>query len=123
MKKESMYLFFNRKEVKQVLEALEQIRKAEEENAKRAQTLRQQLKIYAAEKEQELENPNKLSATTKTVGGRKRTIRKQELEKEKMKLKAEADKVQATLKDQYQKHQSQAIGAIIERVKETYGRH
>ena len=46
----------------------------------------------------------------------------QELEK-KMKLKAEADKVQATLKDQYQKHQSQAIGAIIERVKETYGRH
>ena len=32
-----------------------------------------------------------------------------------MKLKAEADKVQATLKDQYQKHQSQAIGAIIEK--------
>ncbi len=34
-----------------------------------------------------------------------------------MKLKGRADKVQATLKDQYQKHQSQAIGAIIERVK------
>lgn len=50
-----MYLFLNRKEVKQVLEALEQIRKAEEENEKRAQTLRQQLKIYATEKEQELE--------------------------------------------------------------------
>ena len=33
--------------MKQVLEALEQIRKAEEENEKRAQTLRQQLKIYA----------------------------------------------------------------------------
>ncbi len=49
--KESMYLFFlNRKEVKQVLEALEQIRKAEEENEKRARTLRQQLKTYAEEK-------------------------------------------------------------------------
>ena len=85
-----------------MLEALEQIRKAEEENEKRARTLWQQLKTYAEEKEQ---------------------FEKQELEKEKMKLKAEADKVQATLKDQYQKHQSQAIGAIIERVKETYGRH
>ncbi len=68
-------------------------------------------------------DPNKLSTTTKTVGGRKEQFEIQELEKEKMKLKAEADKVQATLKDQYQKHQSQAIGAIIERVKETYGRH
>ena len=99
--------------MKQVLEALEQIRKAEEENKKRAQTLRQQLKIYATEKEQELE--------TIQTNYRQQLI--QELEKEKMKLKAEADKVQATLKDQYQKHQSQAIGAIIERVKETYGRH
>ena len=45
-----MYLFLNRKEVKQVLEALEQIRKAEEENEKRARTLRQQLKTYAEEK-------------------------------------------------------------------------
>ncbi len=65
----------------------------------------------------------KQSATAETVGRRKEQFEKQELEKEKMKLKAEADKVQATLKDQYQKHQSQAIGAIIERVKETYGRH
>lgn len=55
MKKKACTSFLNRKEVKQVLEALEQIRKAEEENEKRAQTLRQQLKIYATEKEQELE--------------------------------------------------------------------
>ncbi len=68
-------------------------------------------------------NPNEQSATAETVGRRKRTIRKARIRKRKMKLKAEADKVQATLKDQYQKHQSQAIGAIIERVKETYGRH
>lgn len=50
MKKKACTSFLNRKEVKQVLEALEQIRKAEEENEKRAQTLRQQLKIYATEK-------------------------------------------------------------------------
>ena len=97
-----------------MLEALEQIRKAEEENEKRAQTLRQQLKIYATEKEQELE----------TIQTNYRQQLKQLVEeKEQFELKAEADKVQATLKDQYQKHQSQAIGAIIERVKETYGRH
>lgn len=53
--KESMYLFLNRKEVKQVLEALEQIRKAEEENEKRARTLRQQLKTYAEEKRARIE--------------------------------------------------------------------
>ncbi|HFD0529317.1 hypothetical protein [Enterococcus lactis] len=110
--------------MKQVLEALEQIRKAEEENEKRARTLRQQLKTYAEEKEQELEiiqinNRQQL----KQLVEEKEQFEKQELEKEKIKLKAEADKVQATLKDQYQKHQSQAIGAIIERVKETYGRH
>ena len=107
-----------------MLEALEQIRKAEEENEKSARTLRQQLKTYAEEKEQELEiiqinNRQQL----KQLVEEKEQFEKQELEKEKMKLKAEADKVQATLKDQYQKHQRQAIGAIIERVKETYGRH
>lgn len=107
-----------------MLEALEQIRKAEEENEKRARTLWQQLKTYAEEKEQELEiiqinNRQQL----KQLVEEKEQFEKQELEKEKIKLKAEADKVQATLKDQYQKHQSQAIGAIIERVKETYGRH
>ena len=111
--------------MKQVLEALEQIRKAEEENEKRAQTLRQQLKIYATEKEQELETiqTNYRQQQLKQLVEEKEQFEIQELEKEKMKLKAEADKVQATLKDQYQKHQSQAIGAIIERVKETYGRH
>lgn len=50
MKKKACTSFLNRKEVKQVLEALEQIRKAEEENEKRARTLRQQLKTYAEEK-------------------------------------------------------------------------
>ena len=95
-----------------MLEALEQIRKAEEENEKRAQTLRQQLKIQTNYRQQ-----------LKQLVEEKEQFEIQELEKEKMKLKAEADKVQATLKDQYQKHQSQAIGAIIERVKETYGRH
>ena len=105
--------------MKQVLEALEQIRKAEEENEKRARTLRQQLKTYAEEKEQELE----IIQTNSRQQLKQLVEEKEQLEKEKMKLKAEADKVQATLKDQYQKHQSQAIGAIIERVKETYGRH
>ncbi|EHK4843502.1 hypothetical protein I6F22_000100 [Enterococcus faecium] len=110
--------------MKQVLEALEQIRKVEEENEKRAQTLRQQLKIYATEKEQELETiQTNYRQQLKQLVEEKEQFEIQELEKEKMKLKAEADKVQATLKDQYQKHQSQAIGAIIERVKETYGRH
>lgn len=105
-----------------MLEALEQIRKAEEENEKRARTLRQQLKTYAEEKEQELEIIQTNSRQQlKQLVEEKEQFEKQELEK--MKLKAEADKVQATLKDQYQKHQSQAIGAIIERVKETYGRH
>lgn len=107
-----------------MLEALEQIRKAEEENEKRAQTLRQQLKIYATEKEQELETiQTNYRQQLKQLVEEKEQFEIQELEKEKMKLKAEADKVQATLKDQYQKHQSQGIGAIIERVKETYGRH
>lgn len=107
-----------------MLEALEQIRKAEEENEKRAQTLRQQLKIYATEKEQELETiQTNYRQQLKQLVEEKEQFEIQELEKEKMKLKAEADKVQATLKDQYQKHQSQTIGAIIERVKETYGRH
>ena len=99
-----MYLFLNRKEVKQVLGSIGTNRKAEEENEKRARTLRQQLKTYAEEKEQELEiiqinNRQQL----KQLVEEKEQFEKQELEKEKMKLKAEADKVQATLKDQYQK--------------------
>ena len=76
------------------------------------------------EKEQELETiQTNYRQQLKQLVEEKEQFEIQELEKEKMKLKAEADKVQATLKDQYQKHQSQAIGAIIERVKETYGRH
>ncbi len=107
-----------------MLEALEQIRKAEEENEKRLSNTAAAAEDLCNRKRAGIGNdPNKLSTTTKTVGGRKRTIRNTRIRKEKMKLKAEADKVQATLKDQYQKHQSQAIGAIIERVKETYGRH
>ena len=79
--------------MKQVLEALEQIRKAEEENEKRARTLRQQLKTYAEEKEQELEiiqinNRQQL----KQLVEEKEQFEKQELEKEKMKLKAEAER-------------------------------
>ncbi len=84
MKKESMYLFLNRKEVKQVLEALEQIRKAEEENEKRAQTLRQQLKIYATEKEQELETiQTNYRQQLKQLVEEKEQFEIQELEKEK----------------------------------------
>ncbi len=82
--KESMYLFLNRKEVKQVLEALEQIRKAEEENEKRARTLRQQLKTYAEEKEQELEIIQTNSRQQlKQLVEEKEQFEKQELEKEK----------------------------------------
>ena len=84
MKKESMYLFLNRKEVKQVLEALEQIRKAEEENEKRAQTLRQQLKIYATEKEQELETiQTNYRQQLKQLVEEKEQFEIQELEKKK----------------------------------------
>ncbi|OUK46146.1 hypothetical protein BU183_01365, partial [Enterococcus faecium] len=77
--------------MKQVLEALEQIRKAEEENEKRAQTLRQQLKIYATEKEQELETiQTNYRQQLKQLVEEKEQFEIQELEKEKMKLKAEA---------------------------------
>lgn len=74
----------NRKEVKQVLEALEQIRKAEEENEKRAQTLRQQLKIYATEKEQELETiQTNYRQQLKQLVEEKEQFEIQELEKKK----------------------------------------
>lgn len=68
------------------------------------------------------DNPNEQSATAETVGRRKEQFEKQELEK-KNEIESRSRQGASNFERPISKHQSQAIGAIIERVKETYGRH
>ncbi|OTP10040.1 hypothetical protein A5844_001737 [Enterococcus sp. 10A9_DIV0425] len=107
-----------------MLEALEKIQKAEEMNERTFQELRQELRSYEKVKEDELE---KLQDSQRLQLARmieeKTDFEKQQVTREKEELAKEAHKLQMIVQEQYQKYRKEAVEAIIERVKETYGRH
>lgn len=109
--------------MKRLLEALEEIHKAEEKNETAKQELLQELKDYALSKEQEIEKKKieNRQENARLVDERE-TIEKERLQKEKELLLIEAKEVQETLRQRYEENYQQAVDAIIERVKETYGR-
>lgn len=117
-------LFFCRKDVKSLLEALEEIRKAEEKNDAAQQALIQEIKDYAQSKEAELEKQKVANRQENArLVDEKEQSEQQRLETEKAALLVEAKEVQATLQARYDQNYQQAVDTIIERVKETYGRH
>lgn len=107
-----------------MLEALEEIRKAEQAVEARRVSLLGKIKQYSEEKEAELEakkseNQQLLSKLT----AEKEETKERELLAEREELLTEAKEVRNNLQQQYEKHYQQAIDTIIERVRETYGSH
>lgn len=107
-----------------MLDALEKIKKAEKENEQAMKKLQQELKDYNEAKAVELDQ---LRASQKQQLERlfeeKKRAEQQKAIAEKNKLNEDARRLQAIVQEQYEKQRKQAVDAIIERVKETYGRH
>jgi V/A-type H+-transporting ATPase subunit G/H len=122
--KKACALFLCRKEVNQLLEALEKIRQAEENNAQKAKKLQQELSEYATQKNKEIEalQAARRQQLTK-LSEEKEQAEQQTLEAEKELLLKEAAEIRENLEKRYEQHQEQATNAIIERVKQLYGRH
>lgn len=107
-----------------VLEALEKIKLAEKENEQAMKKLQQELKDYKEAKDVELDQ---LRASQKQhleqLFEEKKRAEQQKAIAEKNKLNEDARRLQSIVQEQYEKQRQQAVDAIIERVKETYGRH
>lgn len=107
-----------------MLEALEKIKQAEKENEQAMKKLQQELKDYKEAKAVELDQ---LRASQKQhleqLLKEKKRAEQQKVIAEKNKLNEDARRLQSIVQEQYEKQRQQAVDAIIERVKETYGRH
>nr|WP_211196999.1 hypothetical protein [Enterococcus mundtii] len=86
--------------------------------------LQQELKDYKEAKAVELDQ---LRASQKQhleqLLKEKKRVEQQKAIAEKNKLNEDARRLQSIVQEQYEKQRQQAVDAIIERVKETYGRH
>lgn len=116
-------LFFYRKDVNDLLEILEQIRKAEEKNEQQMQVLRTEMQQLTKKKEDEIHviEERKRQELTQLLSEKKQ-IKEATLQTKQKQLDEEIQQVQQTLAEQYAEHQEHAIDLIIERVKE-YVRH
>lgn len=110
--------------MKRLLEALEDIRAAEQEIDAKKSALQADLKAYSQQRADKLEQLKleKHQLLNQLIEEKERQ-EKEQLQAEREKLLAEAQMVKQNLQEQYEKHYQQAIGTIIERVKETYGNH
>lgn len=106
-----------------LLEILEQIRKAEENNEQHMQALRTEMQQLTKKKEDEIHviEERKRQELTQLLSEKKQ-IKEATLQTKQKQLDEEIQQVQQTLAEQYDKHQEHAIDLIIERVKE-YVRH
>ncbi|WP_438845915.1 hypothetical protein [Enterococcus sp. AZ084] len=107
-----------------VLEALEKIQQAEKANEQTMQKLHQELREYKQIKEAEL-NQFRIDQRKllEQLLEEKKQAEQHQATAEKNKLNEDAKRLQSTVQEQYEKQRKQAVDAIIERVKETYGRH
>lgn len=104
--------------------ALEKIQAAEERNEEAKKTLVSELQAYEQQRKAALaaeERLNREEITKETV--EKETDEQQALEAERRMLVMNADALQNNLEQSYQKNATKLIDEIIERVKESYGRH
>ena len=107
-----------------MIEALEEIRKAEKAIEANKQQLTRELQRYSEEKTaafeaKKVENQKILSK----LQHEKEVSEDFELQEERKALLAEAKEVSQNLQKQYDEHYQAAIDTIIERVKEAYGSH
>ena len=124
MKKKACALFFNRKDVWILLEALEKIKEAEQKNQQSLVKLNEELNNYSESKEKELAAiEEKHRQQLAQLIEEKISLEEKQTAEQKEQLKATEQELQERLLEQYQTHQEQAIAAIIERVIQTYGRH
>ena len=124
MKKKACALFFNRKDVWILLEALEKIKEAEQKNQQSLVKLNEELNNYSESKEKELAViEEKHRQQLAQLIEEKISLEEKQTAEQKEQLKATEKELQERLLEQYQTHQEQAIAAIIERVIQTYGRH
>ena len=124
MKKKACALFFNRKDVWILLEALEKIKEAEQKNQQSLVKLNEELNNYSESKEKELAAiEEKHGQQLAQLIEEKISLEEKHTAEQKEQLKATEKELQERLLEQYQTHQEQAIAAIIERVIQTYGRH
>ena len=124
MKKKACALFFNRKDVWILLEALEKIKEAEQKNQQSLVKLNEELNNYSESKEKELAAiEEKHGQQLAQLIEEKISLEEKQTAEQKEQLKATEKELQERLLEQYQTHQEQAIAAIIERVIQTYGRH
>ena len=124
MKKKACALFFNRKDVWILLEALEKIKEAEQKNQQSLVKLNEELNNYSESKEKEIAAiEEKHGQQLAQLIEEKISLEEKQTAEQKEQLKATEKELQERLLEQYQTHQEQAIAAIIERVIQTYGRH
>lgn len=123
-KRKNVAFFHSWRGSEKMLEALEEIRQAEEAVELKRVSLLNQIKQYSEGKEAELEakKSENQQLLTKLVA-EKEDAKERELLAEREELLAEAKEVRTNLQQQYEKHYQQAIDTIIERVRETYGSH
>ncbi|MHC5249021.1 hypothetical protein [Enterococcus sp. LJL120] len=105
-----------------MLEALNEIKAAEEQLAIKKQAMLDNIQKYATERNQELQKlqTENHQLLTKLMAERE-AAEAEQLAAEKELLLIEAKKVSDDLQEQYQKHDQAAIQTIIERVKQNYG--
>lgn len=93
-------------------------------NAQKAKDLQQEISNYAKQKNQEIEAMQAARRQQLAKFSEEKEQKEQQLlESEKEVLLKEAAEIRENLEKRYEQHQEQATDAIIERVKQLYGRH
>ena len=105
-----------------MLEALNDIKRAETEIKTKAEAQKTELRAYEAHQNQILDNrraekQKELATLVKTTKAANRA----RLEKEAVRLQSEATRVQTQLEAQASEHHQAAVALIIERVEAAYG--
>lgn len=105
-------------------EALEKIRAAEERNEQAQKALITQLQEYERQKKQMLSTEEQANRQEiARIAEEREASEEQSLQAERTVLTADANALKESLEESYQKNATKLMDEIIERVKESYGRH
>ncbi|MGX7030879.1 hypothetical protein [Vagococcus zengguangii] len=105
-------------------EALKRLQEAEKDNLYKKEQLIESLNHYEEEKKQLLADERQLVKKELTqLVKEKEQLEQRRMEKEELRLKEKNMQLKEQLIARYAQNNQEAVQAIIERVKQTYGRH